>query len=172
MDSQENIPDLAREARARIAPPLTSEALRLGSTRKIGVGLPLIVNKMPLPKQILLAALTVGLLSFIIFIEFIATKSQLRFIGANHLDKIAHLTGGVFLAMLFEWLAPRRYLPLLLLFISVAAVTWEGYEFFFDADTAYFYRHLPDLWRLDMAGDIAAAYLGGYSYWVFSRPRG
>lgn len=140
--------------------------------------LPLTANRIALGKQLLLAALALGLLAFIIFIEFIATKAQLRFIGANHLDKIAHLSGGVFLAVLFEWLAPHQRfarhldrLLLLILFIAVLAVIWEGYEFFFDADTAYFFHYLPDLWRLDASGDIIAAFLGGYAYWVFGFQR-
>lgn len=135
--------------------------------------LPFTINRIGVSKQILLATLAFGLLSFIIFIEFIATKAQLRFIGANHLDKVAHLSGGVFLAALFEWLMPRRFSrPLFLaLFIAVPAVVWEGYEFFFDADTAYFYHYLPGLWRLDAAGDIVAAFLGGYAYWVFAFER-
>ena len=120
-------------------------------------------------KKAFLLTLALGLLAFIIFIEFIATKSQLRFIGANNLDKVAHLAGGVFLAALFEWLAPRRLarVAFLVVFIAVPAATWEAYEFFFDADTAYFYHFLPGLWRLDAAGDIVAAFLGGYLYWVF-----
>lgn len=134
--------------------------------------LSLTVNRLSLLKQLLLAALTTGLFSFIVFIEFIATRAQLRFIGANHLDKIAHLSGGMFLGALFEWLAPRRLarLPFLILVIAVTATVWEGYEFFFDADTAYFYHYLPDLWRFDAAGDIVAAFLGGYGYWVFFVP--
>lgn len=133
--------------------------------------LPLKLNRVDPWKQVLLALFALGLLLFIIFIEFIAAKSQLRFIGAHHIDKMAHIAGGVFLAGLFEWLAPRRSLMLLVVLIATAAVTWEGYEFFFDEDTAYFYRSFPDLWRLDAAGDIIAAFLGGYGYWVFLRSR-
>ncbi len=129
--------------------------------------LSLAVNRIALAKQVLLAALAIGLLSFIVFIEFAATEAQLRFIGANNLDKIAHVAGGVFLGLAFEWLSPRRSLPLLVLCIGALAISWEAYEFFFRPDTAYFYHYAPDLWRLDTAGDIVAAYLGGYGYWIF-----
>ena len=134
-------------------------------------------------RRVLLVGLALGLFTFLAFIEFIATTEQLKFIGAHNLDKVAHLSGGLFLALLFDavsrprgasfagWAGRPLGLAWLLTLIGVAAVTWEGYEFFFDADTAYFYHYFPGLWRLDAAGDIVAAFLGGYGYWVFFRSR-
>ena len=145
-------------------------------------------------RRVLLVGLALGLFTFLAFIEFIATTEQLKFIGAHNLDKVAHLSGGLFLALLFDavsrprgaslaswtsrlkasfagWAGRPLGLAWLLTLIGVAAVTWEGYEFFFDADTAYFYHYFPGLWRLDAAGDIVAAFLGGYGYWAFFRSR-
>lgn len=132
---------------------------------------PVTLNRLSPVQQALLALLAGGLLVFVVYTEFFAPKPQLRFIGSYHLDKIAHIAGGMLIAGVFEWLAPRRHLVLLMLLVAAAAVGWEGYEFFFDPDMAYFYRYLPDLWRLDTAGDIVAAFLGGYGYWTFGMKR-
>lgn len=122
-------------------------------------------------KRLLLIVLPLGLAAFQGFVTFLATKPQLKFIGSYHLDKIPHLFGGVFLAVLLELQVRRPRLWQLLAFAAAVTAAWEGYEFFFDPDTAYFYSRFPHLWRLDTAGDIAAAYLGAFGYWALFRYR-
>lgn len=122
-------------------------------------------------KRIVFGALAFGTLSFMVFAKFYATTAQLRFIGGHNLDKLAHISGGAFLAMFYEWRKERPILWQFLLLVLAISVGWEAYEYFFDAETIYFRTHMPDLWRLDTAGDITAAFLGGYGYWVFFRHR-
>lgn len=122
-------------------------------------------------KRVLSILLPFGLIAFQTFVWFFATKHQLKVIGSYHLDKIPHVLGGIFLALVYELQVSRPRLWQLVLFIAAAAGVWESYEFFFTADAAYFYSRFPDLWRLDTAGDIVAAFLGGYGYWVFGRKR-
>lgn len=129
------------------------------------------VNRFGTGKQLLLLALTLGLWAFIIYIRLLAPPDVLLFIGAIELDTVAHLAGGVFLGLLAEWRMPRlrlwQFIPLVLL----PAAAWEVLEYVFDAETRFFYATAFDLWRLDSAGDIVAAFLGGYGYWVFGRNR-
>ena len=122
-------------------------------------------------KRFMLVALALGLLAFVLYIKFIATTAELRFIGANNLDKIPHFVGGALLALLYEGAVGRKRLAVFLGLVALATIGWEAFEFLFDSDTQYFYRLNPDLWRLDAAGDIAAAFLGGYGYWVFAMRR-
>lgn len=129
------------------------------------------LSRMTAAKKIFLATLAVSLLAFVIFIEFVATKAQLKFIGAHHLDKIAHFSGGLFLSALAETMTRPVRLVRLLVIIGAAAVGWEAFEFLFDQDVSYFFAVSPDLWRLDTLGDITAAFLGGYGWWVFGRER-
>ncbi|OHA09227.1 MAG: hypothetical protein A3B37_03360 [Candidatus Sungbacteria bacterium RIFCSPLOWO2_01_FULL_59_16] len=126
---------------------------------------------MSAPKQYVLLALALGLFAFVVFIEFFATREHLRFIGAVQLDKAAHLTGGLFLAMLAEWRLPRLALGRFLVAFAAVALGWEVLEFFFDPETRFFYAAFPNLWVLDAAGDIAAALLGACGYRAFFRSR-
>lgn len=118
-------------------------------------------------KQILLLALAIGLWGFIIYIRWFAAPATLLFLGATQIDKIAHFSGGIFIAMLAEWKLKRANLPLFIFALVGIAISWEVLEFFFDAETKFFYGHAPDLWRLDSSGDILAAILGGYGHWAF-----
>lgn len=131
--------------------------------------LSLLASSQPLSttKQVLLLAITLGLWAFVVYIRFFATPAQLLWIGLTGIDKLAHLAGGLFIALGFEWWFPRTRLGQLASLIVAVAVGWEGLEFFFDVETQYFYYNSQDLWRLDTIGDLLAAFLGGYGYWVF-----
>ena len=122
-------------------------------------------------KRILYVLLPLGLIAFQAYVEFFAPKAHLKFIGSNHLDKIPHFAAGLFLALAFGLQVAKPRLWKLLLLLAAVTLAWETYEFYFDPDMAYFYSRFPDLWRFDMAGDVTAAFLGGYGYWVFFRNR-
>ncbi len=112
------------------------------------------------------------LLAFFIYAAFFASPQELKFIGAKQIDKISHFLGGVFIAGAYGWICGRKKLLWLVVLLFLLTVGWELIEIFFFASVQYFYRAAPDLWRLDSAGDILAAALGGYGYWVFVMTRG
>lgn len=112
-----------------------------------------------------------GLWAFLVYVRFFAPREQLLFIVRYQIDKLAHLTGGVFLALVWERLFGCVRLRPFLALIAIITVGWEIHEFFFDQPTIDFYARTPDLWRLDTMGDITAAFLGAYGYWVFGRDR-
>ena len=122
-------------------------------------------------KQVLLFFLAIGLWGFILYIRWFATTAELLFIGTTGIDKMAHLAGGVFIAAFAEWRLKRLNLARLAFLLLGIAIGWEVLEFLFDAETKFFYGYAPDLWRLDSSGDILAAILGGYGYWVFLMDR-
>lgn len=122
-------------------------------------------------RQLLLLGLSIGLWAFIIYIRWVATREDILFIVRWQIDKVAHLGGGLFLALVWEWKLGRRFLPAFLVLFFAATVGWEVIELLFDAQTQEFYALTPDLWWLDSAGDVAAALLGGYGYWVFLMDR-
>ena len=101
---------------------------------------------------------------------FFATTSELRALGAYQIDKIAHLLGGMLITGTYEWLFSARRAVKPMAILLLIAVSWEVFEFLFP-DTRAFYALAPDLWRLDTIGDILAAALGGYGYWVFAADR-
>lgn len=116
-----------------------------------------------------LFATTIALWAFVIFVSWIASKETLVFIGTYHIDKIFHGIGGLFIALAFEWLSPRKTLVRLLVVLFVIILSWEAIEFFFDPKMQAFYQNAYTLWLLDTSGDITAAALTCYSYWVFWR---
>ena len=122
-------------------------------------------------KKVLVLVLAVFLVVFYAFVKFFATFEVLQFIGFYNIDKLAHIAGGMLIALLFEWLSPRKSLLLLVTLLGVVAVSWEIMEALFDPAVIYFYHHSPDLWRLDTAGDITAGLLGAYSYWILAARR-
>ncbi len=118
-------------------------------------------------KQAFLAVVIFSLFAYAVFTIFFASNAELRFLGSHNIDKIPHFFGGVFIAGVYEWLRGRRSLvPLIIIFLALT-VGWEVLEFLFIGDVRYFYSLSPDLWRLDTIGDITAAALGCYGYWVF-----
>lgn len=119
-------------------------------------------------RQIFLFALALGLWAFLVFIRWFATREQLYFISATELDTVAHLAGGVFLVLILEWRTNWVSLPWLLAFIAVITVGWEVLELLFDAEMGFLFQSAFDFWLLDSLGDIVAAFLGGYGYWVFA----
>ena len=122
-------------------------------------------------KKILFFCLAILMAVFFLYVQLFATRDALMFIGVWNIDKLVHIAAGVFIAIFFEWIAPRKRLSYLLLLVGCIAVTWEIFEITFLPDVIYFHQHSPDLWRLDTAGDITAGFLGAYSYWVFFRGR-
>lgn len=126
---------------------------------------------MSVPKQIFLAGVATALLAFSVYVQFAAAADSLRLIGSWHIDKIAHIAGGVFIAAVAELRLRRRILWQILIAMTAIAVGWEVFEFLLDPRTWYFYLYAPDLWRLDTAGDLAADMLGFYGYWVFAASR-
>ena len=122
-------------------------------------------------KQLALLILALGAWAFIIYIRWMATPDALLFIGAKQLDKLAHLAGGIFIALAIEWRLGRMPLTVFAMAMLAATIGWEAMEFFFDTDTRFFYANAPDLWRLDASGDVVAAFRGGYGYWVFGTGR-
>ncbi len=122
-------------------------------------------------KKFLFFCLAVLLVSFFIYVQLFATRGAKVFLGVWNVDKLFHIMGGILLAIAFEWFSPRRVLPYLLIFVAALAIGWELLEYIFLPDVAYFAHHSPDLWRIDVEGDIVAAFLGGYGYWVFFRKR-
>ena len=128
-------------------------------------------SHLSLRKRMFLAALGFGLWAFVVYVNWFAAPADLRFIGSRHLDKIAHFAGGVLLAAVAEWRAPRIGLLRFFAAFLVIAIAWEAVEFSFDPATRSFYAMFPDLWRLDVAGDLFAALLGSYGYWVFDMRR-
>ena len=124
-------------------------------------------NRLSTIKQLILLVLALGLWVFVVYIRWFATPSALLFIGATQLDKLAHFSGGVFLALAAEWRLSRMPLVAFLGVVFAFTVGWEAVELFFDPGTRFFYANAPDLWLLDSIGDIVAAFLGGYGYWVF-----
>lgn len=118
-------------------------------------------------KQVSLLAVALGLWAFVVYIRWIATPDELLFIATTSIDKVAHLAGGLFLAMGLEWRFPRAGLRNLIFILLGVTLAWEALEFFFDVDTQFFYYNAFDLWLLDSIGDELAAFLGGYGHWVF-----
>jgi len=107
------------------------------------------------------------MLAFYIYVQYFATREAKVFLGVWNVDKLFHIMGGISLAIFFEWTSPRQALLYLLIFIAALAIGWEIFEYTFLPDVTYFANHSPDLWRIDTAGDIVAAFLGAYGYWVF-----
>lgn len=122
-------------------------------------------------KKILLALLFLMLGTFFIYVQRFASVDAKVFMGSWNIDKLFHIFGGIFLALLFEWLSPGRILPYLLLLVGALAIGWEVFEYNFLPDVIYFAHHSPDLWRLDSMGDITSAFLGAYGYWIFFAKR-
>lgn len=129
------------------------------------------MRALSLARQIALAILLFGMWAFLIYIHWFASGVSLRYIDSHQLDKVAHFSGGVFVALFFEWRISRIKLWQLLAAFFTIAVGWEIVEFLFDPDTIFFYSVTPDLWQLDSIGDVTAALLGCYGYWVFLRQR-
>ncbi len=125
------------------------------------------MSRFSMPRQALLLSLTLGLWAFVVYIRFIASPATLLFIGASQFDKIAHIAGGMFIGALVEWRIRRARTSHLAVAVLAAAVIWETLEYLFDADVSFFYNNAFNLWLLDSLGDIVAAALGGYGYWVF-----
>lgn len=124
-------------------------------------------------KQQLLVFIGLALAVFTAYIQWFAPVDTLRTLGATQIDKLAHIAGGLFIALLVEWRYPNllRDLPRFLAFLALVIISWEAFEFFFDAKTRFFYDTYPLLWRLDAAGDITAGFLGAYGYRVFAARR-
>lgn len=114
----------------------------------------------------LLVGLSLGLLAFAIYIQAFATRDALRFIGRNQLDKIAHLAGGLFIAMIADLRLSRSLAPAGRFFAYIAAITvgWEIFEFLFDPNTQAFFREFPRIWFLDSLGDVLAGFFAAYVY--------
>lgn len=109
------------------------------------------------------------MLAYFIYTQFFATDDVRLFLGVWNIDKLFHIAGGIVLALFLEWVFPRRILPYLILLVAAAASAWEVLEYILLPNVAYFAHHSPELWRLDTIGDIVAAFLGAYGYWVFLR---
>lgn len=118
-------------------------------------------------KEVFLLALALGLWAFFVYVRWVATREELLFISRTEIDLVAHIAGGLFLGGLLEWRRRRSTTVELALFVAVIAFGWETIELFFDPAMQFFYANAFDLWLLDSLGDIAAAALGGYGYWVF-----
>lgn len=117
-------------------------------------------------KRYLLIGLSLGLLAFVVYVEAFATRDALRFIGRNQLDKLAHLGGGLFIAIIADWRFRRSLAPAKRFFAYVAAIAvgWEVFEFLFDQNTQAFFREFPGLWFLDSLGDVLAGFFAAYIY--------
>lgn len=124
-------------------------------------------TKFSTTKQLFLLILSLGLWAFVVYIRWFASREELLFISAIQLDKIAHLAGGMLIAAVYEWWSRRPAPWQLALLLVGAAIGWELIEFFLDPETIFFYTLSPGLWALDSIGDITAAVLGAYGYWVF-----
>lgn len=118
-------------------------------------------------KGILFFCLAFLLASFFAYVQLFATREAKVFMGVWNIDKLFHIMGGISLALFFEWIPLRRTLPYLMTFLFASALGWELFEYLFLPDVTYFAHHSPVLWRFDVLGDIVAAFLGAYSYWVF-----
>ena len=129
------------------------------------------MNHLSISKQITLLIVALGLWAFIVYIRFVAEPTALLFISAVHLDKAAHIAGGLFIAIGLEWRFRRARRAHRAAVAFGVAVAWEALELLFDADTKFFYANAPDLWRLDTIGDIVAGVLGAYGYRVFAWDR-
>ena len=129
------------------------------------------MSQLSTTKQVLLLLLTLGLWGFILYIGYFASPIELKFIGAKNIDKIAHLAGGVFLALLYEQHFSKRSLASLVIGLAFVTIGWEAFEYWFDVETRFFAELSPELWRLDSAGDIVAGLLGGYGWRVCGMAR-
>lgn len=131
------------------------------------------MKRLPQWKGRLAAFLGLALAAFTVYVQWFAPVDTLRTLGATQIDKLAHIAGGLFVALLVERRYPHilRNLPRFLAFLALVTVSWEAFEFFLDAKTRFFYETYPLLWRLDSAGDVIAAFLGAYGYRVFFAER-
>ncbi len=111
------------------------------------------------------------MLSFYIYVQYFAIREAKVFLGVWNIDKFFHMIGGTALALFLEWLFPKRTLLYLIFLVGIMGGAWEVFEVMFLPDVTYFANHSPDLWRFDVVGDIVAAFLGGYGYWVFFQKR-
>jgi len=117
-------------------------------------------------KRYLLVGLSLCLLAFAIYVQAFASREELRFIGRNQLDKLAHIGGGLFIAIIADWRL-RRFLGtagVFFAYVALVTVGWEVFEFLFDVNTQAFFREFPQLWFLDSLGDVIAAFLAAYIY--------
>lgn len=133
--------------------------------------LPFAPNHLKRSKQLLLFALALGLWIFFVYVRWFATRAELLFISGSELDMLAHVAGGTFLAGVLEWWRRRPTLVQLMTVVAGIAVAWELIELFFDPAMQFFYANAYTLWLLDSIGDVFAAYLGSYGYWVFLMDR-
>lgn len=129
------------------------------------------LSRLSWQKQMALLFFAAGMCVLVIYVGWFVPKSVIDFIAYYQLDKAMHLSGGILIAATYEWLRGRRRIGELACAVLAIAVAWEVYEFFLDTRTEVFYQWAPDLWRLDTAGDIAAALLGAYGYGVFFMKR-
>ena len=117
-------------------------------------------------KRYLLIGLSLGLLVFAIYVQAFASREALRFIGWNQLDKLAHIGGGLFIAIIADWRL-RRFLGTarrVFAYVALITVGWEVFEFVLDPNTREFFREFPKIWFLDSLGDIIVAFLAAYIY--------
>ncbi|RJQ36672.1 hypothetical protein C4552_02140 [Candidatus Parcubacteria bacterium] len=116
-------------------------------------------------KQALGSVIGLGLAGFLVFVDFFATRQQLRYIGAHDIDKIPHFFGGVLIALAYEWFALQPRLWRLMIVTLAVTVSWEVYEYYFDDDVRYYALHMTEIWQRDVIRDIAVAFFGSILWW-------
>lgn len=117
-------------------------------------------------KQVAFAIIGFGLLIFMNYAWWVATPETLKTIGDRQIDKIAHFSGGLFIALFAEMVRGRPRLFTLLVGLFAITIGWEIFEFYSSYEVRRLYEAAPHQWRFDSLGDILAALVAGSGYWL------
>lgn len=118
---------------------------------------------------IFLGAALVLMAGELLFVKFFATQLQKDFISIYHVDKLFHMLGGAFLAVLARFIFPNSKWKIVVSVVIAGAVAWEVWEVLFDADVNWFYHNRYIIWRTDTIYDGVADSIGALVAWVGTR---
>ena len=116
-------------------------------------------------KKVFLLVLFVFLVGIEVYLHFFAPVSVRVGVETTQIDKILHLLGGVFLALLLEWKMSSFSFWRVFGVVILLSIVWKIFEVFSDPSAKRFVLAHLGAWSFDATGDTAATLLGALGYW-------
>ena len=105
------------------------------------------------------------LFSVEIYLRYFAPQALRKSIEPAQIDKVLHLLGGIFIAILIERYMKAPSFLRVLGITFVLMILWKVFEYFLDPAMPRFIMHHLSMWVIDTIGDITATIFGGLLYW-------